>query len=195
MLLKHCISRRNWLLRGTILFGIIGFVVFGYYYQNALRGKVESLSKSFNWMKSGTEYNFHNSKSESSQSKSKLHIQVEKRFDSALQKNISVEKFDAAGLESPSYEVSNVMESTLASEVQLGFNEMDPVEKVPNESEQNEMDPGDKISSNESNLNSKEHRRKDSNESNGNLEEDQIKSSNETHKNLEGVEGEEDEEK
>lgn len=120
MCIKYCISRRNWLLRGAVLFGIIGFIFLGYYY----RVKVVSLANNFDWMKSVPARSFHNNDSQSSQTSPKVSMPKVKRFDSESQKNDSEENVQESEIEYATIEVPSWTGNTQESE------ETDPVEIV-----------------------------------------------------------------
>lgn len=158
MSIKYCIPRRNWLLRGALLFGIIGFIFLGYYY----RVKVVSLANNFDWMKSVPARSFHNNNTQSSQTSPKVNIPKVKRFDSESQKNDSEENVEAGEIEYATIEVPSWTGNTLESEVQSY--ETDPVEIVSFDKSNDFNELNESNDSNELN---------ESNESTENSEEDE----------------------
>lgn len=149
MLLKYCIPRRNWLFRGVILFGVIGFVFFGYYYRNAIHGKVTSLTKDLNWMKSVpvTARNFPNNSSQSVQSQSKVDVRnkqidrkTEKRFESESRESDRAGKFEATEFKHTTYEMPNRMGSTQKNQTQFDSHETNPIQKVSTNESKSDLD-------------------------------------------------------
>lgn len=127
----HCISRRK-LCRATILFAIIGLTFFGYIYRNAIRGKVTSLTKDFNWSQSVPvdDTNKTNSKNVQSNQKHNAVNQTVKKFHSTSRKSNNSENFAASTFEYDTYEVVSWTENPSESESQDGFYETGFVEKV-----------------------------------------------------------------
>ena len=147
----HCISRRK-LCRVTILFAIVGLTFFGYYYRSAIRGKVSSLTKDFNWSKSVPVNNTNKNNSKNVQPNQKHDAKTAEKFNSTSRKSNNSENFAASTFEYDTYEVVSWTENPSESESKDGFYETGFVEKVLS----NESKSVEKVLSDDSNRGSEE---------------------------------------